>query len=284
MVGGGGVAHLADLAVEAAVLEGIDPEVHALADVHGADVGLGDGELDLHLGEVVGDGEEGGGVEGGGDGLAGIHVADDHDAVDGGVDGGALEVHAGAFDGGLAHLDVGGGLLDLDVVLGELGLGDELGLVELAGALEVEQREGLLGLGRRQVGIGSRKGALKRGRIDLGEDVARLHPGVKVGENLGDGAGDLRPDLDEADGGELSVGVDGLDHVGPADGLGLQLDGGGLLELAATCGEEGGDEPRARGHRGGAQGGAARERGAGHGESRLGHCERRCHPCRAVSS
>ena len=191
----------------------------------------------MHLRKVVRDGEQRGGIEGRRDGLAGIDRAGNDHAIERGVDGGALQVDAGALRGGLAHLDVGVCLKELDVVLGVLRLRDELGGEEFLGALEVEFGEDLLGLRGGQVRLGTCQGAFERGWVDGGEDVAGLDLRIEIDLHVRQRAGDLGTDLDQARGSEGSVGGDGLDEVGADDGLGAELDGRRALELAATRGQ-----------------------------------------------
>ena len=43
-------------------------------------------------------------------------------------------------------------------------------------------------------------GGLEDGRVQLGDDLVGLDQGIEVGEQLGDVAGNLAPDLDVEDG------------------------------------------------------------------------------------
>src|SRR5690606_11070225 len=66
------VADGGNASAKLAVGKGVDGEVDGLADLDVADIGFGDGADDLHFGEIVGDGEEDGRVEAGGDGFADV--------------------------------------------------------------------------------------------------------------------------------------------------------------------------------------------------------------------
>ena len=59
-----------------------DTQLVARADVDLADIGLVDLELDLHLRQILGDGEQLRCLQAGGHGLAGLDIADQHHAVD----------------------------------------------------------------------------------------------------------------------------------------------------------------------------------------------------------
>ena len=96
-----------DLAREVAPREGVDREARRLADAQPADVGLVDRRLDLHVAQVLRDGEQHRRLQAGGHGLAGVDVAQDHRAVDRRADDGALEVDLRLLEQRLALLDGG---------------------------------------------------------------------------------------------------------------------------------------------------------------------------------
>ena len=74
---------LGDRAPELLLGVGVDREARHLAGRDPADVGLVDVGLDLHLGQVLGDGEQGRRLERGGHGLADVVLARHHHPVDG---------------------------------------------------------------------------------------------------------------------------------------------------------------------------------------------------------
>ena len=97
------------------------------ADLDAADVGLVDVGVDLHLGQVLRDREQRGGLQAGRDGLPHVHGARDDDAVDGGADDRVLEVELGLAQSRLVLADLGDGRQ-------ELGLGDLEGRLRRAHA------------------------------------------------------------------------------------------------------------------------------------------------------
>ena len=156
-------AHLLDLPAEAAARVGVDRESGPLTEPDLADLGFIDGGVDLHVAQVAGDHEEFGRLETGGNRLAGIDRALDHDAVDRGANRGAFEIGArlqqlrlalrdhrlgaaglglGHFDLGLAALDLLGGGIQHGARLLELGAGDEIALDQQLLALEIAPRFG----------------------------------------------------------------------------------------------------------------------------------------------
>ena len=113
---------------ELALRVGVDVEAHLLALAHAAHVGLVDRGVDPHPGQVVGDQEQHRRLERGGHGLAHVHVARDHDAVDRGRDDGVAQVHLGLVQvrlrlalRGLVGLELGDGAVV--VGLGRLEVG-----------------------------------------------------------------------------------------------------------------------------------------------------------------
>ena len=154
------------LPVKRPVAVGVDLEGDLLPDVDVADVGLVDRRPDLHVAQVLGQEEQAGRVQPGHHGLAHVHAAVDHHAVDGRADGGVIEIDLGLLLRAL-------GLLDLGLAHGQLRLGDlvlrlgglvfglrvrasqSLGAMEVAFRL-VPVRAALLelGLGQPQAGHG----------------------------------------------------------------------------------------------------------------------------------
>ena len=114
---------LLDRALEGDVGIGIDIEADRIIAGDLADIGLVDLGIDLHLGEVLGDGEQLGRRHAGRDRLPGLYRALDHHAVDRRADIGAFEIDAGAVERGLALRQRGLGVVDLGLGDGEVGRG-----------------------------------------------------------------------------------------------------------------------------------------------------------------
>jgi hypothetical protein len=201
------LADLADLAVEAAPRESVDREGRGQADAQAAHIGLVDRGFDLHVAQVLRDGEEHRRLQARGDRLPGVDVAQDDRPVHRGADDGALQVHLrlleqrlALLDRGLraahlrlAHLDLrlhGLQLLARGVEhrarLVELRRGDELlvhqHLLALEIALGIEERDAHapeLGVLRREARARHRYGALRG--IQVG---ARLAHAQLVGRRV----------------------------------------------------------------------------------------------------
>jgi hypothetical protein len=115
---------LQDLTAERLVRKGIDRERRVLADLELADVGLVDPAAHLHFAQVVRDLEQGLGFQCHGDGLAGVDVAPNDDAVNRRANFGASAVDLGLVEGGLLLLDHGFGVREVGLRHGDFGLGD----------------------------------------------------------------------------------------------------------------------------------------------------------------
>ena len=249
----GGVAHHPDVAGEGAVGEGIDGELNLLALGDAADVGLGDGGVDLHFREVVYEGEEHGSVHARVDGAALVGLAVEDHAVDRGDDGAAGEVELRIFDRGGAgeHRGVRLGELGLGVV--EFGLRHEFLAGEFARALGSELQEAIAGLGGLEIGFGLFEALGGRGFVDAGEDVAGFYLGIKVDENLFDLTGNLGTDVDGDDGLEVAGRSHGLGDIAPSDFGGLELRGfirfcaEIIPRTVAAAGDEQGEEDKTAG-------------------------------------
>jgi hypothetical protein len=189
-----------DLPPERLIGVGVDGEHHGLAHLHLPDVGLVDVGLHLHLGQVLGDGEQRGRRERGGDRLADVVLAGHHLAVDRRVDLGVAEVGLRLLQGRLGLGEPGE-----RAVIGRLG-GVEVGLRDQAGvgqpllAVVGDLGVGHLDLRLGDVGLALVHRLLERRGIELGEELPLLHLAVEVGVELGDDAGDLAADLDRGDG------------------------------------------------------------------------------------
>ena len=198
-------AQLADRRLELAVGIGVDGERCLLSLLDLADVGLVDVDLDFHLLEVFGDGEQDRRLQRRGDGLAGIDIARQHDAVDRRDDARLLEIgfverELGGRD---ADIGLGGGLRRVRTVIGRLGRVEIL----LRAGLAREQRFlaiigqprfldgglGLLDLGARGEQLGARAvdRCLELVGIELGQHVADLDHRVVVDQHLADRARQL---------------------------------------------------------------------------------------------
>ena len=110
MVGGGRETHLTDSTLKFAVRKRVHGELHPLLFQHIADVCFGNGQLDLHLGQILSNQKQGGGTEARGYGLTGIHIPGHHHATDRSKDGRTIEIYLSALNGGLACLDPSLGL------------------------------------------------------------------------------------------------------------------------------------------------------------------------------
>jgi hypothetical protein len=210
---------------------GVDAEPDALARADAAHVGLVDVGVDLHLRQVGGDDEQRRRVHAGGDGLADVDIARDHDAVDGGFDDGVLQVDFALVQRGLRldHRGLGGLELRLGGAHGHLrGLEvlrrDELpvreALVPLqlaARVLDADPQAIDVRLGTGQVGAALLDLRLDQRRVQLSDHLALLHNRVEVGVQGLDVAGHLAADLDGSDGLEGAGGADGLDDLALRD-------------------------------------------------------------------
>ena len=193
IVGGGRLeSHLLDFALEGVVGVGVDGEGDAVALLDAAYVGLIDIGYHLHIGKVLGDGEELGGVEAGCHGLAFLHALGNHGAVDGRGDGGVTQIGLRS----LYALSRRGYLL-LGLTVGEhrvlvlIGAHQSL-LEERLVALHVGGLvlEGALGTG--EVGFGYVEFAHEIGLVELGNHLSLLDLGIVVYVELADDAAHLR--------------------------------------------------------------------------------------------
>jgi hypothetical protein len=194
---------------------------------HTADVGLVDADLYLQFGEVLGDLEQDGRRQAGGDRLAGLDLAIGDHAADRGDDVGPAEINIGGVQGGAGRGDAGPG--GGDGCLGRLP-GGEIGVEgRLGGDALVVERLGAVVVGAGDVGLGLKLvhlglalgdlgltllGAADIGlRVEHGHDLAGLHIVVEVDQHPGDLAADLRADLDGDKSLERAAGRDRLGDV-----------------------------------------------------------------------
>ena len=235
VLGDGGVqAHLRDLAAELLVGIGVDVEARHLADLDLPDVRLVDVGLHLHLGQVLGDGEQGRRREGGGDRLADVVLAGHHLAVDRRVDLGVAQVGLRLVQGRLRQRERGA-----RAVVGRLG-GVEVGLRDQPGVGQpLLAAVGDLVVGHVHLGLGH-VGLLllhlleERRRVELGQELPLLHLAVEVGVELGNDAGDLAADLHRDDGGDRARGAHRHGDVAAVDRLGAV----GLAAVALAAPQE----------------------------------------------
>ena len=155
-------AHLRHRPLERRVRPRIEPADRFLPLRDASDVRLVDAGLDLHPGQVAGDGEKRRRLKAGRHGLPHIHLSCDDHPVDGRDDARVAQARLGLLQRGL-------GLHDLGVVLGQRGAGQgELGLrgVQLAPRDQVPRPELLVApegpvrvrsgrLGARHAGLGN---------------------------------------------------------------------------------------------------------------------------------
>src|SRR5262249_44185293 len=105
-------SNLVDRPAEVVSGEGVNREVHAVTLIDYADVGLIDVGDYLHLGQVVGDGEEGRRLETGRDRLSLIDVAGDDHAVDRRADRRIAQIDFGHFERTFDLLNLRAGLFN----------------------------------------------------------------------------------------------------------------------------------------------------------------------------
>ncbi len=153
--------HLRHLAAERGAGEGGDGEGDVLAGLDAADIALVDAGPDLDAAQVLGDAEQLGRLEAGGDGLADIDAALDDDAVDRCPDLGAVEIDLHLLHRRLALGDLGLRRGDLRLADLEGGAGRILrrdrGLELRLGRDQLRPRR--LDRGLRAVGVGGGAGA-----------------------------------------------------------------------------------------------------------------------------
>ena len=209
---GRGVAHLGDGRGEDHAVIGFDGEGGVVALGNLADVGFGDRGEELHLGQVLGDGEQGRRRERGGDDLAGFGGDVEHHAVDRREDDRLVELGRLGIVIGLGEVEIGVGheIGRIGALPGGVGglvdrVDDQPAVIEAR--LGVERVFGLFerGLGREHLGRGGGEvGALHRqlgfelGGVEAGEGLALGDRVVEVHEHLGEGARQFRRDVDHA--------------------------------------------------------------------------------------
>src|SRR5690606_229079 len=190
---------------------------------HLADVGFVDGQFDLHLRQVFGDGEQFRRLQAGGHGLARLDRTGQDHAVHRRTDDGAVEVDPRRLgrrrllaDLGLRGVDLRLGLVargagQVDVAPGHQLRGAQFGL---ALVVELGVAQAGLGLAQLRLGTGDLGVALLDlrlvgARVDAGDHLALLDLVVEVHQDLGDLAGDLAADGDR---GNRAQGTGGRDR------------------------------------------------------------------------
>ena len=93
--GRGRVSNLDNIAMENAPRESVDREIHFLPDIDGADIRFGDGGVDLHFRQIIGNRENHRCAQAGSHGLPNVDTSGNDDAVDRRSDGAMLEVDLG---------------------------------------------------------------------------------------------------------------------------------------------------------------------------------------------
>jgi hypothetical protein len=205
--------HLRDLRGERATRKGIDRERCLLTHLDGADVRLVDGDVQLHLLEVLGERKQHGRLQRRRHGLARFDGAHEHDAVDRRADLGLAEIraHRRQARARLRDGSCGGGTLAIG--LRDRGLGDveillrrELVVAELA---DLEQAlvirtcflrggGGLrdVRLRRRERAFGLQHLGLQTLRVERGEHLTLADLVVDVDVDQTHGARELAADVD----------------------------------------------------------------------------------------
>ena len=159
---------------------GIDSESHALSHFHLPNVGFVDVGFHLHLGQVVGQGEQSRRAERGSYGLAHFHGTVKDDAIDRRIDFGIAQIHHSLVVGGLrvsfAHLGLGVGVLRLLIGCQRCGIRfiklfctfvGEFGIIELA-------------LGRGKAGLGTTQALVECLLVQFGHQLTFLHHIVEI--------------------------------------------------------------------------------------------------------
>ena len=231
-------ADLAHDSAERVFRERIDLEARRVPALDPTDVGLVYLRVDLHLGQVLRDREDGRRLQRRSDRLAHVDVARHDDAVDRRANHGMVEVGAGDRNGGvlLAHQRLG--LRDTRrrgiprrlrrfVVAGrdiELLLGDDAILRHRRGPVVIRLRLHQRRIGLREIRLGHdhagpcrlevrgglQQRALQQRRVDQGDHFPPVHARVEVDVELGDRARHLGTDLHGNHGVDRSGGVDGV--------------------------------------------------------------------------
>jgi hypothetical protein len=191
-------------------------------------------QFDLHLRQVLGDGEQFRRGQAGGHGLAGLDRAGEHHPVHRRADHRALQVDPGGLGGGglLADLRLRGVHLRLrlfqrrtrqvDVALADQLLAAEVGL---AVVVQLRVAQACLRLPQRGLRAGDLRGALLDlclvgRRIDRGQHLALGHAVIEIDQHFGDLARHLAAHGDRGDRAERAGRGDRHAHVAALHGLG----------------------------------------------------------------
>ena len=209
--------HLANGAGEVTRAVCVHGETHLLAHFHPRDIRFGNRRLDLHLRQVAGDGEQGGGLERGGDGLPDINLAADDDARDRRANDRKSEIGAILADrclrrGDLRGRRTGRGQRRLIILLA-----DEILPPKLGGAARIGFGKCCLGLHIGEASFALRQPGAKQLRVQLQQHLALRHPIVEIDIEFFHRAGDLRPDIDHTHRVDRAV---CSDHLGKRSTLG----------------------------------------------------------------
>ncbi len=232
------------------------------------DIRLVDLRVDLHLSQVLSDGEDGGGLQRRRDRLSHVHIACHDNPINRRPDNGMVQIDAGdrQGSGSLAHLsprlcDAGGGGVQRGVCPGVVRLrkilfllGHGAGGSKARDAVVVSFRLHECGVRPLRVRLRHRDARLRalevcrrllqrpleQRRIDERDDVASMHTGIEVRVELGNSPGYLRSDLHRRDRVDGPSGVDGVPDV-PALHRGSQVEQ--FIVVAQLCCGEQGEQP-----------------------------------------
>ncbi len=146
-----------------------------LADVHLRDVRFVDIRIHLHLGQILRDLKHLRRGETGGHGLPGIHLAGDHNAIDGRGDAGVFQVQLGLFQAALGLPDLGFGRRFLDFG----------GIPRFLHFVDGGLRDVCLRIARFPVGDSDIVGRLGAFELVIRDNRAGRQPLLPVGRDLG---------------------------------------------------------------------------------------------------
>ena len=192
------------------IRKSIDREINILIDDDHADIGFRDVRIDLHFREIICDRENDGRLQTGSNGLADIDTARNHDAVDGRSNRAMIEIGLRLIERALLDFHIGLGLMQRRRCRIEVGLRRTLFGHEPLDAIGIDARQLQRRLRAREIAFGLRHRRLKKGRIDLRNDLAGFHRRIIINEKFLNVTRDLAPNLHIHDRIQRASGGNGL--------------------------------------------------------------------------
>ena len=189
------IAHLHDLAVEGAFGKSIYRKIDLLPRFHCPDVRFGHVGVDLHFGEVIGDGKNDRRTQASRDGLPDIDAARDDDSVDRRRDRAMIKIDPRFLQRTFLDRDHRFRLMERGDGLIEFRLGGILFRDQFLGSLRGDARQLEGGARVGQVAFGLRNARLENGGIDLGDHLPRLHRRIEIDEQFLNVTRNLAADL-----------------------------------------------------------------------------------------